>query len=237
MIDYITKKQLYAFVEKLRSQLGLFDVPVNVMNALPSNIILEFADFKTYGFSGAAFVGSKSDMIVLNKNRAPTDQNFDCAHELIHLTKHRNYGINYFECFEKAAETGNSTCKESDLLDENTCDLRILEWQANEGAAELLLPYKLVIPDFSELFKKLSSYTWTEMHDLFTVLSQKYNTGYSLTYNRIRNLAYEIHQYENGISNIQVLSANAQQKSGITVPDYAALADRLYINVNWFVPY
>lgn len=96
------KTNLYEHVSHLRDQfhVTLASYPLS-LTGLPFRhpIQIERRPFQTPGFCALAFAGEKSDTIILNANRNPLEQNFDCGHELIHLTKHRQFKTGLFQLF------------------------------------------------------------------------------------------------------------------------------------------
>ena len=107
--------------------------PINAIDVILHQpfIDLEYHRFKTPGLCDIAMVDESVDTIVLNTNQSGLEQNFDCAHELVRLFKHRNIQT-YFKCFTKVKPRQNT----------------FIEWQANEGAAQFLVPYQDFIPPF-----------------------------------------------------------------------------------------
>ena len=99
-----TKRELYRFIDRLRIQLGVkpLSQPIDTIAFCRSqkNIELVYHPFSTSGFCAAALLGEKGDTIVLNARHSVEELNFDCGHELIHLTKHRGLGLSSFHCFD-----------------------------------------------------------------------------------------------------------------------------------------
>ena len=96
----------------------------------------------------------------------------------------------------------------------------LIEWQANEGAAELIVPYKKFIPDFLHIYNPILGYG-----DIFVAiasLSGYYGVSDMVIQNRIKNLNYEIYQVASGvhIDSVVVLSQTLQKRLNITVPDW-----------------
>ena len=201
------KRNLYERVDRLRDSLNIpFNEPIDVISLIESTsrIDLEYLSFKTHGLCGVAMVGSKIDTIVLNSNRTPEEQNFDGAHELMHLYQHRNI-TQRFNCFSTKKPQQDS----------------FLEWQANEGAAQFLVPYQDFIPRFWDFF------CYHELNSDFDVrgtLAEHYGVTYQVINNRIESLSYEIDQYAHGtpLSDIQILSRTQRTKLGITTTPYNA---------------
>lgn len=134
--------------------------------------------------------------IIVNSNLSPAEQNFHDIHELIHIASCTPNCGQTFSCFDTVKPHQNS----------------YLEWLANEGAAELLVSYRELLPmvkkEYSDMIQGLGTYDFCEKYaDLFHVSS-------TVLQNRIDSLKYEIVQYLNGtnIEDIQILSKKAQQK-------------------------
>ena len=130
-MEYNAKKELYHFVDRLRIDWGVtsYEQPFNAIEMSMYHAEIIYHTFDTDGFCGAAFTGNRIDTIVLNDTRSSYEQNFDCGHEIIHLTKHRDRNGGIFQCFSESQDS-------------------YLEWEANEGAAQLLVPYQDFIPRF-----------------------------------------------------------------------------------------
>ena len=194
------KENLYNFVEKLRWNYGINSYPINIANIYKSNEPTEliFYNFKTPGFCGAALPGEKSNTIILNSNRTVDELNFDCGHEVIHLTKHKNQNNDIFTCFERSQN-------------------KFLEWEANEGSAELLLPYRLFLPILKENWSTF--YSFTDIYRFKRKIAKEFHIPISVVENRIENLKYETHQFLNGknLNDLEILSNNQQKNRNIII--------------------
>ena len=128
------KRALYARLEEKRKESGIFyDFPLDIKSLVRrENIELSFTLFESDSI-GAMLYKDSFSAILINSNKSPLDQRFDLAHELIHFWFH-------------PSQTSFSFQKPH-LRDKEK------EWQANEGAAELLLPYKDFIPRFVQTAK------------------------------------------------------------------------------------
>ena len=203
------KEALYHHVDTIREsfQLSLSE-PLNVVHLLGAydRFDVTAQDFKNPGLCGIAFAGEKVDTILLNKHRTPIEQNFDCGHELLHLSKHRNKQAHY--CLTYAQGQQNS----------------FLEWEANEGAAQLLIPYQDFIPRFLTYFNHPDTSSSYSIQDK---LAAHYGVTTQVINIRINSLSYEIDQYCNGVplQEIQLLSRSQLKKRGITPTHYSALCD------------
>lgn len=204
------KQKLYAYIDLYRELLGIsFDRPIKIVDILSSKaqFDIEYCDFRTPGLCGVAMVGRQTDTIILNSNRTPNEQNFDCGHEFVHLIIHRDIRDN-FNCFTKARPTQDT----------------FQEWQANEGAAQLLVPYQDFIPRFLRLFESKTLNIPYELAEYYHVTPQVINI-------RLANLSYEIDQYREGVclDCLELLSRKQRTRRGITPTCYQVLCD--------FMPY
>lgn len=195
------KRELYNFVEKLRNALNINQYPINTVDILANDDTtdLYFRDFNTVGMCGTALLGSKVDTVVLNSRRDICEQNFDGSHEIIHLAKHRDENVQFFNCFEKTHPKQNL----------------YLEWEANEGGAELVMPYRDFFPIIKSNFRNIS--TSSDIKLLRLELAQRYHVTKSVVEVRLESLKYELYQYLNGtdINDIYFLSNRAQERQGI----------------------
>nr|DAF98360.1 MAG TPA: IrrE protein [Siphoviridae sp. ctnNB1] len=206
MSAYIDKESLYKRVQNIRNQLKITfnDYPIDSQYLCRESLgkKIGYAPFKTPALRGIASLDKsnpKNDVILLNKFRSKVEQNFDCAHEFIHTVAHRKLqDRTSFSCFE-------TVTKKQDPF---------IEWQANEGAAELLVPYKDFIPTYITLSQK-NARNWYGTPPL-KELSERYNVTETVIQNRISSLNYEIYQYmEHGdINRIEILSQNKQTQIG-----------------------
>ena len=206
-MGYNAKQRLYNFVDNLRIRCGLrlCDCPIDALTACNKLVPTRFIHhkFESNGFCGAAFIGDKENTIVLNTNRSKTEQNFDCGHELIHLSKHRNKNQGAFQCFTKNQNT-------------------FLEWEANEGSAQLLIPYQDFIPRFLAIISDAAHRRYYGVHE---ILADYYHVSPRVIEIRISSLSYEIDQYRTGtpIDKIEILSKTERKNRRITTTHYNAV--------------
>lgn len=196
------KTTLYRHVSYLRDQLHvtLASYPLHLADLYFQHPIdVKRHAFQTSGFCALAFIGKQADTIVLNANRTPLEQNFDYGHELIHLTKHRNLKLGCFNCFDKTQPTQNP----------------FIEWEANEGAAELLVPYQLFLPalrDTSQVYCR-------EPQKIKPALADQFQVTSSVIEYRIQSLKYELYQYivlGTDISQITLLSRHEAKQQHLS---------------------
>lgn len=195
------KTNLYLCVDELRNNLDLHSNTVNTLEVCNrvDNIILTSYPFKTDGLCASALVGKKVDQIILNSNRDYKEQNFDCGHELIHLWKHREIQNGIFKCFESKKQNS------------------FYEWEANEGSAELLVPYRSLFPILKENYFLLNTYSDIEQFKVW--LSDYFVVPYVTIHYRIDNLKYEFEQYLRGIplNQIKFLSNTELKNNNVVV--------------------
>lgn len=204
MPKYVTKKSLYKNINVIRKKLKITDseTPINLINICYNNCIkIGYMAFSSPGLRGMFVKGTNrcDDIIVLDNKQSLIEQNFYCGHELIHLLFHRYDNSNSFNCYETVRPNQDSS----------------LEWQANEGAAELLVPYKKLLPlirnNYNDMCDGFGTYEFCEKY------SEVFGVTISVMQNRLNSLSYEIEQYMRGveIDNIKILSKSQQQKIGI----------------------
>lgn len=192
-MNYWTKQLLYENVDALISQLDFTnkDYPLDSISIAKRYCVdLHLEEIKFNNLCGVLYRGT-STYIALNASHNDEMKNFDCMHELIHYFLHD--GEKEFKCLnanEKKAYQNS-----------------FLEWQANEGAAQALVPYKLFVPMYVELCLKyrddILQYNTTK------ILAKHFNVSGFVISNRINSLRYEIYQYfikNCNIDNLVILS-------------------------------
>jgi len=203
---YFTKKDLYKKVEEIRYGFGIDNsfYPLDCLNfCRKEGILVGSMSFKTAGIRGMVQMGDSYNppVIILNALNSPEENNFYCGHELMHAIIHRDLECPSFKCYDTINDKRND----------------ILEWQANEGAAELLLPYKHFIPRLMEVYNQLD-YT-VRMEKVKDILAQEYGVTASIIELRIKNLKFEIDQYRTGVplDKIVLMSQNQLKNHGVHV--------------------
>lgn len=160
-----------------------------------------------------AIVGheDESDVIFLNSARDCKEQNVDCGHECIHLGFHRNEPFRTFKCFEKVAPGQD----------------KYLEWQANEGSAELIVPYRSFLQQIRHYEHLLHNYS--NIKDFKKEMAEMYNVTEAVITFRLESLKFEIAQYLAGIpiDDIRILSNTSQVNRGIYVKSFNNIAKEL----------
>lgn len=203
-----TKKDLYLAVDAVRSKSGIeFSQTQEPFSALCSNLgygkfDVEHIDLSTRSIRGIACTGDK--IILLNKKRNAVEQNFDCAHEFYHVLLHGSANYATFKCFDY----------------EHPKQDPAFEWQANESAAESLVPYRKFIPRFVALALQCGNpYNYQV---LLEYLASKYHVPVAVIQYRIENLKYEIHQYINGVAieKLDIRSLTNQERNGIYIQSF-----------------
>ena len=200
------KEDLYARVDLMRKNLGIspYNTAINTLELCErkiSDVEIVYHSFETSGFCGAALAGDKENTIVLNSARTQNERIFDCGHELIHLVRHRHLNNGIFNCSNKKQKS-------------------FLEWEANEGSAQFLVPYQDFIPRFISLLNDKAT-------DIQGVLAEHYHVTPQVINIRMDSLAYEIDQYRKGtqLDCLELLSRKQRRQRGITPTCYQALCD------------
>ena len=200
------KEQLYRNVIRMKRFLGFgaHQYGINIIENWAYGIKLEKLPFKSRGLRGMSYPGTKPypDIILLNSKRSETEQNYDCGHELVHLTIHRKLEKQVFNCFD------SGTAPKQDPF---------LDWQANEGSAEFFIPHKFFIPFFKECVGNAPSRKDIEEFKRYAA-DLCYVPPAVIKY-RIESLKYEILQYYAGsdINDLHILSKRQQERMGIYV--------------------
>lgn len=200
---------MYENINRLRNCLlksGLSE-PFNIFEICSKydNLGIETCDFKTPGLRGMVTLAKSEDdinCIIINSNLSYEEQIFHGLHELNHIYFEHGQKGQTFNCFDKVKPNQNS----------------YIEWVANEGAAELLLPYKEVLPFVKEVLPTLEKEMFPIL-EIIRMLSKSHIVSETVVQNRLNNLKYELYQYLNGVplDRIQILSKRAQEQKGIHV--------------------
>lgn len=209
------KRELYQSVEFIRQKYSISEYPLDTVSVLGevNNLFLEFYPFVTTGLRGIAkpMEGGKC-VVILNSQRSKVERNFDFAHEFMHFCLHSKVKTGSFQCFEKV-------CSKQNVF---------IEWQANEGAAELIIPYKALLPLIKEKYKKVN--LSEDILGLRNDLAKEFNVTSSVIEIRLESLKYEIHQYLSGcdLDKIKILSLSEQKKHKIRVNSLNTLEQILF---------
>lgn len=206
---YANKAEVYASVGRLRQKTGvtLRSYPIDpheILSRYPRIIIREKA-FTTPGLRGVALVaGCREDphIIFLELFRTKKEQKFDLSHELYHISFHGKF-TSAFHCMD--TDTGA------------VAQYPQLEWQANAGAAEYLMPYKLVIPFLSENIDCYPSLLG--LRYLTAEVAKRFAVTLAAAELRVYELQYEVWQLYSGtdINAIVPLSRTQQRRAGKAV--------------------
>ena len=207
------KTTLYSHIDSLKTQLGVpfAQYPIDSQSLAYKcirNLFIDYIPFPSTKICGILYKGNTSTSIALNANRTVQMQNFDCMHELIHYFLHN---VSYCQCI-CCDEQGSKYIQQD----------RIQEWQANEGAAQFLVPDQDFIPHFSARLDEQGT-SWSIQSEL----ASYYGVSTQVINIRIESLSYEISQYRNGvpIEKVELLSRNQRRARGIKATNYSALCD------------
>lgn len=215
---FINKKELYCKIRELRNKLlscGLTE-PFDIFEicALSPNLEIAVIPFKTKGLRGIAQLANEEspvNCILVNSDLSQKEQNFHGMHELMHICFPGTSAGASFKCYDKIRPSQNG----------------YLEWLANEGAAEMLMPYERFVPHFWALYSAYiaKAEIWNICYggsDLYGVIAKEFKVTPKAVMNRINSLSYEIDQYSRGvpINEVKILSYTQRQKLGIITPDY-----------------
>lgn len=192
-MKFINKAALYAEVERIRLENGVSD-PFEI--ARRNGIKVSLYAFDSRRLAGALMRGKNRAEIIVNARRSPEGRRFTVAHELMHFFLHR--GANFF-CCDQSAVTA-------------------LEWQANEGAAELVLPFR----EFLSYYVNIRSLLLSDEEKALRLLAEKFAVSPAMAKARLASLGPEISQLEEGVPIEEIVplsrrAAPAKQKASIDV--------------------
>lgn len=207
MAFYYTKELLYnvIHVHKMKTGLSINEYGFDMIELCNNvGIKIDSVPFKTKALRGMAAIGRgyKKDVILLNTERNSIEQNYDCGHEFIHLRIHRDLRQETFHCIDSSYQANQDP---------------FIEWQANEGAAEFIVPYISFIPLVIKCRNDMK--TSSDIISFKEYAANIYNVSRQVIGFRLESLKYEIDQCLNGadVRNIKLLSAAQQKRSGIHV--------------------
>lgn len=171
--------------------------------------------FRTAGLRGMSYLAgdeSENNLVLLRKSLLQAEKNFTCAHELIHIKFHNNFHIATFTCFDKIRPNQNTN----------------LEWQANEGAAELIVPLAELLPTIKLNFPRLK--TWQDFNAFKFGLARHFSVTDGVMTFRFEDLKYEIDQYLNDVpmERLEILSRRKQVVRGIQVKSLNDIENELW---------
>lgn len=141
--------------------------------------------------------GEHKSLIVLSANRPPEGRRFAASHELVHYFLH---------------EGDNFLCTGDD-------EVSAIEWQANEGAAELLMPYKEFIP----FYENIRSLFFTDRERALRRAAEHFDVSAGMINTRLQSLSPEIAQYERGTPLDKIVPTSARRAAAFR-PDGSASA-------------
>ena len=216
------KLDLYQKVQGIRDSLNISDAdcPLDVIALIQNNmpdISFDYKHYHTGGMHGMLLPDLDNidrHMIVLDNQRTRREQNFDCAHELMHyhLHDHRSPHSFSFDDDEKIVPV----------------PVPFYEWQANEGAAELLVPFSQFAP-YTKMYRR-KFFTLKGLIDFRNLMSQVFNVTPVIIRTRLDSMRYEIFQFLSGtpLCDIELLSATQQESRGINVTSLNEAEDKSF---------
>lgn len=192
----MTKAELYKLVDGDRRSYGLKSSVDAVELTRSLGVYLDYVDFRTPGLRGVAYVGEGATF--LNKRLTRAQHNFHAAHELFHHLYHKDTSIKTFECYGHAVGSDP-----------------YYEWEANEGAAEMLVPYRSFLCFVAHNLPRCRR----DLLQLQAKIAFACNVPVATAALRFESLKYELAQYLGGtpIDEIEILSAAQQEERGVCV--------------------
>ncbi len=205
---YLSKQQLYESVENFKKYLkiGIYEYPLNVFELCDriSNVNIGKVPFKASNLRGIAVIAknkSENHVILVNSNKTAPEMNYYGTHELMHIAIQRNTAGQTFKCFDKVQPKQD----------------KFIEWQANEGAAEFLVPYKVLLPLIKNNYNSMRIGAGT--YSFCARFSEVFGVSPIVMEIRLESLSYEIEQYLSGVSldKIEILSRQKQIARGLHI--------------------
>ena len=221
--QYIDKELLYKNVQEIRKCLSITfnNYPLNIFDICKriKDVEIGVVPFKNQNLKGMVTIAQDENdnhVIIVNGNKTKEEQNYHGCHELLHIWFRSVEPGMSLNCFEK--------CKPH----QNT----FIEWLANEGAAELLVPFKMFLPlikeNKEEMLKGCGTYEFCEKY------AEKFNVTSIVLKNRLNALKYEIYQYieqEVDLDNIKFLSKTKQENLGINIKSFNDLENERFLSL------
>lgn len=214
-----TKRELYKFISNLKEQhafaLSFFTIQEFCKYEL--GIRIGTLTFRTEGLRGMSMPEKNGEpaVIILSEKRNAVEQDFDCIHELIHVLRHPCTKATCFRCYDKVRPNQNA----------------FYEWEANEGAAEFLMPYKSFIPTLVSKIAYIEDDRAQVIPEDICEMAEQFHVTDQMVMNRISGLRYEILQYLSGVAleDLDIRSLNSQKRAGINYSN-------LVINPSFDIP-
>ncbi|MFV0413338.1 MAG: ImmA/IrrE family metallo-endopeptidase [Oscillospiraceae bacterium] len=195
----MTKAELYCRVDDIRRRYGFAasrDPLCMELFCKRLGLRVEYYPYKTKGLRGVALIDK--DMISINSNIAEISRKFYTGHELLHFFFHAERQ-QVFNCFE--------TPPKDDFM----------EWEANEGAAEFILPRRAFLHYVADAAPDIHG--GRQYYALKRNMAKHFNVSAQNIHYRFQGLKYEIAQCLTGtpINQIIYLSEKQQQHAGIRI--------------------
>lgn len=185
------KRALYDNIRDKRASFGMdASTPADVSAIIErEGIEVQYCTFESRSI-GAILYKDTASGILVNAAKSEPDHRFDMAHELIHFWFHAKRAECAFPLVPRNKEE---------------------EWQANEGAAELLLPYRDFVPRYVRAVCEAER-DGAEPETVYALLAAYYRVNETVVNYRIRNLESEILQYRSGtaIEQLSITRANVR---------------------------
>ncbi|MCM1508904.1 MAG: ImmA/IrrE family metallo-endopeptidase [Ruminococcus flavefaciens] len=213
----MTKAELYKTVSRIKYSLKIspncYPLDMFELCSRINGLEVEKAPFKTRDLRGMLCVANNSNensVILINSNKSPQEQNYHCAHEFIHLFGDEPSAGTLIKCYDSVKPNQN----------------KYAEWFANEGAAEFLVPYTMLLPMIKEKYTEIITQEFG-VYSFCHETAEAFNVSPVVLENRLKNLKYEIHQYLNGthIDKINILSMAKQIENNIDVKSLIDIKD------------
>ena len=190
----MTRSALYHRIDSMRRKYGIRGVfdPYAFLEA--QKIPLALHRFTDGHLHGVLVRTGRRYGIILDTRLTPAEQRFTLTHEIVHFELHRG-------------EPGAAAFH-------NSSD----EYQADEGAAELLMPYRDFLPRAAAMRRKFLS----DQTAALILLAAHYRLDCEQVRRRLKSLAYELSLYRKGVpvSEIKPLSLRCQAERRLAIDGF-----------------
>lgn len=207
MAEFWTKQRLYNEVDYIRSKIEDIPYPCDSHQLIKTFCLkpeVVSVNFESSKICGMLIKGKTTTTIGVNANHSKEQQNFYLMHELFHYLWHDDK--------TDAVKFCNDIFSQNDFA----------EWQANEAAAEMLMPYRKFIPSFVSACKTNIYYGSAAIRDAKNQMATRFGVTERMIHMRVNALKYPISQYQKGakVDELQIISQRKQDELGIKVLSY-----------------
>ena len=187
----MTRAALYHRIDSMREKYGIRGVFDPYAFAEERDILIDRHSFHDTRVRGILVRAEDRCGIALNSALTPAQERFTLTHELVHLELH--YG-----------ETGSTTFRNSGR-----------EYQADEGAAELLMPYRDFLPRVLSLRRKFLK----DRTAALGLLAAHYHLDLETVRRRLESLRHELAACRSGTPVAEIVPLSLERQKTLHLQD------------------